>query len=264
MAVAFDAVGPGATGQTSASSPISWTHTPAGTPTVVLVAVNVAMTGAGTAPNAGTATYGGTPMTSLGQAQSNSVWTYGYIEVFALANPGAGAKAVSVTPSPNAGTVTGYVGGSITWTGTGTTAVTAYGAAKLTNQGNAGTATATHAGTSTDNRVAVFAGDGSGGETVTAGTQRWKQNYLVGNTSTGCSLGIDIASAAGTVTVTWTQTADYYGAITVELLAAAAGSESGPNYAGTGTDLGGGSGTWANPGYAAGTGTGTFASWTAP
>jgi hypothetical protein len=42
------------------------------------------------------------------------------------------------------------------------------------------------------------------------------------------------------------------------------GEVSGPNYAGTGTDLGGFSGSWANPSYAAGTGTGSFAAWAVP
>lgn len=45
---------------------------------------------------------------------------------------------------------------------------------------------------------------------------------------------------------------------------ASGGSESGPNYGGSGADLGGGTGTWANPGNAAGTADATYAVWTLP
>ena len=224
MAVAFDSVGPTGGAGFGASTPaaFTWTHTPVGTPTVVFVQCNVAMTGSGVAPGTGTATYGGVSMTSLGQAQSNSVWTYGYIEVFALANPPSGAKTVAVTPNPNAGTIVGYVGGSVAYTGSGLTSVTAWGTPKLTNQGSSTTGSATYTGTSVNNRVVAFIGDGSGTESVTAGTKRYLNDYTVGNTATGCALCADITSSVGTTTISWSQASDYYGAITVEVLAPSA------------------------------------------
>jgi hypothetical protein len=268
VAVAFDAVGPGSTGQFSATSPVSWTHTPAGTPTAALAACAVGSSAGTMAPLTGTATYGGTAMTSLGRVSSGGGSTaFGYIELFALAAPLSGARTVSITPSFTGGTLTGLIGGSLTYTGTGSTSAQAFGTAvTASSSGNQTSGSAGVTGAGASNRVAGFACCGSGGLAVTGGTSRYLVNHDT-SSGAGATLGADITSAAGAVNVTWTQTSDTWAAVAVEILgqltvaglasgAAAAlfpatipaAGYSGPNYPVLAADLGGGAaGLWKNP-----------------
>lgn len=76
------------------------------------------------------------------------------------------------------------------------------------------------------------------------------------------------ASAAGSgSTVDFTATisaADWYAAIVTVWAPAGGAADSGPNYAGAASDLGGGSGSWTNPTNAQGAADSTYATWTSP
>src|SRR6516164_3443608 len=91
MAVAFDAVGPGASG--SAVSSLTWTHTPAGTPT----AVGVWTGGYGATVITGI-TYGGTSMTA-GTLYTPSGSSGPQTVSYGLAGPASGAQTVVVSAS---------------------------------------------------------------------------------------------------------------------------------------------------------------------
>lgn len=268
MAVAFDAVGPSAAGAgNTGSTTLSWTHTPSGTPTAVLAGVSVGTNGSDAALVA-TATYGGTSMPSLSKvhAGTGGTGTSGFIQLFGLAGPASGAKTVAVSVS--GGTPGSLAGGSLSYTGTGVTAGSAFGAIGISYSSFTTTGTVTLTGTSTSSRVAGFIGDGSGGETITTGTSRYKidETTSLGG-ACGCTIAGDIASLVGTVTIGWSQTSDWYGATCVELLvpggsplvnvASGTGAAltaatipltvaSGPNYPLVAADLGGGSGVWSN------------------
>lgn len=119
---AYDSAGPGAVTTTVANS--SWTHTPVGTPSCVIVIVSIA---AGTAlPTARTrtATYGGVTMTSLGEQYSNGTTGTSlgaWVQMWYLLSPPSGAQTVAVSCS---GTVSRTVANSYAFTG-----VTAVGTA---------------------------------------------------------------------------------------------------------------------------------------
>ena len=85
MAVLFDAVTTG----TSATS-YSYTHTPVGTPTAVIVALT--LDNIGRNPSV---TYGGVPMTLLSSVASPDVTTAQFL--FGLSGPLPGAQTVSIT-----------------------------------------------------------------------------------------------------------------------------------------------------------------------
>ena len=94
--VAVDAVQPGATGA-QGTHPLSWTHTPVGTPTAVIVGV-VEQNGDPTDLITGivSATYGGTAMTRLGGVGSNNS-TSGGVVLFGLLAPAPGPQTVVAT-----------------------------------------------------------------------------------------------------------------------------------------------------------------------
>jgi hypothetical protein len=258
MAVAFDAAGPSSAGKNQTTAvPITWTHTPAGTPSIVFAACATTLSG-GTAPSAGTATYGGQAMTSLGQAQSGGVWTYGYIEAFVKVGPLSGAQTVSITPA-YAGTYNGCEGGSVSYTGANADGTPA----TATSSGAATSGTAGVTGTSTSNVVVAFMTNGSGGQSITAGTSRFSNSGNVGTDAAGACFCADITSAAGSVSVAWTQTSDYWGAIVVEVQVG--GTSTSPAWAASyDTTAVAGTGSWTNPANAEGAADGVFATWTAP
>jgi hypothetical protein len=143
--------------------------------------------------------------------------TGGYIEVFGLASPASGAQTVAYT-SGYSGSPNGLIGGSLAYTGTGTTTATAFGTPATTfGQNTSGSVSVT--GASASNRVAGFFCDGTGSQAVTAGTQRYLHN-LNTNSGAGNSFGADIVSAAGTVTISGSWTNDWWGAVGVEVLSA--------------------------------------------
>jgi len=106
MAVAFDAVGPSASG-TAGPNPLTWTHTASGTNRAVIVGVSYTD---GSYANNEVATYGGVSMTRLAGVNSNNDF-HGYAVLFVLVNPPTGSQTVSVS------SVNNVIGGSISFTG---------------------------------------------------------------------------------------------------------------------------------------------------
>ena len=114
----------------------------------------------------------------------------------------------------------------------------------------------------------IIAGFFACGNTITqAGapaTGQFLDNYKGGGGSaTGNIAGATAPATGSPVTITWATASTSYCSACVEVQGDT-GTESGPNYAGTGTGLGGGTGSWASPANAQGTPDGTFATWTAP
>jgi hypothetical protein len=187
MAVAFDAVGPGATGSSVTS--ITWTHTPVGTPSAVGVWFGGYLT-AGTL----SATYGGTTMTA-GTFYGQGPFSSSSAQSFGLANPSSGAKTVVITCTNSA-----YLSGSsITVTGSDTT--TCFRNRNGSN-GSVNNSTASVTSATGDLVVdcvggfqAVGVPSGAGAAQTSRYTAFWNTNLCEGiSTQPG---------ATGTVTATW-------------------------------------------------------------
>jgi hypothetical protein len=262
MAVAYDAVGPGATG-TGVQGPasLSWSHTVTGSNIAVLA--GVAVDGSPDTMTC-TATCNGTSMTSLGKVHSGGS-TAGYLEVFGIAAVTAGSASLVATASSAPADLNG---GSLSFTGV--SPGTPFGTAASAS-GNSGTASAATAGSTSGNMVAGFAIEGTGITSATApSTSRFIENYrgIAGNAA-GNSAGATSPSTGSAVTMAWAVTSDFWAALAVEVLAGGAGQAtavlatgtgaaltaltspsallSGPDYPALASVLGGGSGTWTNP-----------------
>lgn len=217
MPVAFDSVGPGASGATATGSPLSWTHTPAGAPGAVLVGAAVGF-GTQGVDSVGACTYGGAAMTPLGFLYVFNGGFGGYIEIFGLASPAAGPQAVVYTPNTTSAILT-LIGGSLAYAGTAATTAAAFGVPVLTTTpAFAGVGSVAVAGTAAANMVAGVFASGGGGQAITAGTLRYLNN-LSSAPRAGNSMGADTPSAAGTVTISGSWTASFWGAIAVEIIA---------------------------------------------
>lgn len=214
MAVSFDAVGPSSAGASSATSPLSWTHTAVASGTYVLAGVAVGSGGDGSTTVS--ATYGGTAMTSLLRWESGGVTeNQGFLQVFGLAGVASGAKTVAVTVAPS-----GFVsitGGSISAAGATTAGTPAH---SDSNAANATTGSVTVPSTTSGNLVAAFTTDGSGFTAWTAGTSRFVTNFS-SSSAAGNISGATLAAPGGSAVLSWTQSSDWYAAIGVELQAAA-------------------------------------------
>jgi hypothetical protein len=218
MAVAFDAVGPGATGA-NGTSPLTWTHTASGTNRAVIVGVSQ-MNGSFTTGNV-SVTYGGTGMAFLGAIESDAIdgqSPAGVAWLFGLANPPTGAQTVSVSRSTGSFS---FIGGSISFTGVDQTnpfdtAVTASG------DNSAGNLPPTKVVTSTTGDMVVdVAVDGSDLDGAT-GTQRWIKNV---NTSTGAGNAAQSTyPGAASVTAKYNTTTgvDWWGMVAVNIKQVAA------------------------------------------
>jgi hypothetical protein len=116
VAVALDAVGPGATPQFSAGgTSISWTHVVAGSAGFLLVAAGLrAGDDTGMALSA---TAGGTAMTPIGTPEHINSTTTGFCQFFGLASPPTGNVTVGVSVS--GGTPDELGGASLSFTGAG-------------------------------------------------------------------------------------------------------------------------------------------------
>jgi hypothetical protein len=76
---------------------------------------------------------------------------------------------------------------------------------------------------------------------------------------------VAVLAASGSQTMNLTApSAENYNLCVIEILDAVTSADSGPNYAGAASDLGGGSGSWVNPTNAQGAADTTYAIWTAP
>lgn len=212
MAVAFDAAGGGVN---SATSPLTWTHTPVGTPTAIIVGATSFATNANTVT---AVTYGGVSMASLGYIASGSGGTHGGIALYYLASGiPAGAQTVSVTSTGGGDTI----GGSVSFTGSSGhgTAVTANSASGANSQTVVVSSTTAGGMIAT---VCCFGGDTSGSSFsgTNSVTVRYQDNAST-NSSSDNSAGGTVASAGGNQTVGFSNASvgtDDWGIVAVELL----------------------------------------------
>jgi hypothetical protein len=207
VAVAFDAVAPGATPAAGTTS-LSWSHTCVAGATHLLVAAVL------DAPNDSgmtmSATYNGVAMTSLGIWHTGGS-TAGFLQVWALANPPTGsAFTVSVTST---GSPTQMEGGSLSFTGSGALSAvqaTVSSGAQTNPSGN-------FTGAVSGNIVAGFCGAGSALTQTGSFTNRFNGGNAVNGA--GFIAGSTIASS-GTVTDSFTMSpADFWAVALVEVQA---------------------------------------------
>lgn len=219
MALAFDAVGPSAAGQT-ASSPtsVTWSHTCSGSQRVLVVGVAVGDVSSDATKTISGVTYAGVAMTSLGVKHANDA-SNGYLQVFALINPASGANnvVVSFAAAPSSAEC-----GSLSFTGADQT--TAWGTPVLA-AGNTTLATAAVASNVNGNIIAFFTAGGSGffANPTSPATVRWVAN-LDGNSGGGNGAGATIPATGSSVTCSWGLGADWWALIAVEIKVAAAGA----------------------------------------
>src|SRR5580692_7648763 len=209
MPVAFDAVGPSTSGATSATSPLTWSHTCGSGATELLVGVTVDVSAGST--YTATATYNGVAMTSLGVVDTNNS-DVGYLEVFSLANPPTGsAYTVSVVVT-GSGTLAGVNGGSLSFKGSATLS------AIQSAFGNSSSLSLAFAPTASGNIVAAFAGCGS---PLTAVSGFVNGYICLGDDQSGAGnvSGGTLTSTGGTVTPAWSNPGDYWAIIAVEVQA---------------------------------------------
>jgi hypothetical protein len=212
VAVAFDAVGPSASGTTGASSPLTWTHVCGASATHLLVGA----TWDGNPDGGGSlsATYNGVAMTSLG------VWhcgggTAGFLQVWALASPATGSHSVSVTAG---GSPLGLNGGSVSFTGSATLSAVQ----TSVSSGNVANAALTFTGSISGNVVAAFVGGGSPQTPTGSFTSRYNENAGSGQQGAGYTACSTIASPGGSTTASWTMNADLSAVAAVEVQAGGA------------------------------------------
>jgi hypothetical protein len=206
MAVAFDAVGPSSTGANTATSPLTWTHVCAASATHLLVGATYDL-----ATDTGktmSATYNSVAMTSLG------VWhtgggTAGFLQVWALASPSTGSNQVSITFTAGA---SGVNGGSLSFTGSA-----ALSAVQATvSPGGTANPSANFTGAVSGNIVAGFLGCGTAATQTGSFTNRYNCVPSDGAAGAGFSEAATIASS-GTVTDSYTMTADFWAIALVEV-----------------------------------------------
>jgi hypothetical protein len=273
VALAFDAAGPSPAGATTTSSVLTFAHTITGASTVLLAGIAVdASNDTGLACGC---TYGGSPMTSLqlwhsGGAGQNA----GYLQVFGIV---AAAGTANVVATVTGGTPANVSGGSLSFSGAAQTVGAAFGTPATGDSAGASvtTATAALASNTSGNIVAGFTCSGT---SITSATSPSTSRFIEDRTGTGAAGSVAGATSPATgspVTMAWTQLADFFAEILVEVKAAPSGANPaaapasgagaalnaailtsnvnvGPRYATTATDLGGVYGSWNTPQYAEG------------
>ena len=217
MAVAFDAVGPSASGLQWTADPQTWTHVCGGSATALVVFVAV-----DNVPSiVFTVTYNSVAMTHVAQWVANGPGAgAGIIAAFSLLNPAKGSNLVSVTTSG----VSPKHGGSISFTGAG-----AFGAAvtlPASAVGNITSGSIPVTSTTSGNMVVAGVTNGSDTTAFTAGTSRFSTTMSGSGAAEDCAAAT-LASSTGTTTVTWTQASDWYGAIAFEVQASGGGAVTG-------------------------------------
>jgi hypothetical protein len=206
MAVAIDAVSPGATAATNTgAASLTWTHTVGtGSNQALYVAIIIGFSPADTAHTVSTVTYNGVAMKSVGKVKSdNQEW--GWVEVFRMLAPPQGAHTVAVSVPISVHTL---IGGGISLNNVDQT--TPNGPIGTNNFGNGATATCTAISSATGNLV-IAASSGGSGFSSTTGTKAFSANV---DTAGGAGNGY-CATYAGSATVTpsFTLTADWWGVV---------------------------------------------------
>jgi hypothetical protein len=212
VAVTFDAVGPSSSGQVSTGANLTWNHTCGTGATALYVGVGVDTSNSGITASA---TYNGVAMTSMGlQASGGSGETSGYLQVFKMESPPTGA-AHAVLVTATAGTPDSMEAGSVSVTGSSSegTVFTSSSSGSVVTSGSVAVT-----GTTSGNLIIGFLVNGSGGTSFTSGTSRFIANGTHDNAA-GTAACATSASSGGTVTIGWSQTLDWYGAIGFEVQA---------------------------------------------
>ena len=215
MAVTFDAVGPGTSGQSAIdTTPVTWTHVCGASATLLTVEVAIgAYTDSGIALSV---TYNGVSLTSAGLVHVDNT-TAGFTQIFYLINPAIGSNTVSITI-------------------TGLTASTTLNAGSLSFNNASGIRNfVTAFGNSTAPSVAVTSAVGNmvvdsvatgTGVTSSSQTLRWLHNT---NTATGGGNGAaSTATGATTVTMSYVVGTDYWAIAAMDVVSSVS-----PNMAGT-------------------------------
>jgi hypothetical protein len=210
--VAFDAVGPSASGASVNGSSLSWNHTITTSGSDLLLTVGIAVGTSWDEDKSVSVTYNGVPMTSAAKVHSNNQ-TQGFVELFYLTAPAPGTHPVQVTLSGG----TAYIeGGSVSFTGVDQTTPVR----NIT--------TASGAGTSPSVFVASAAGDMvvdalvygcSGGSSGT--TSRWMRE--VNCATAGGNAAQSTAPGAPSVNMRYTIASDWWGIVGMNVVAATGG-----------------------------------------
>jgi hypothetical protein len=217
VAVAFDAVGPSATGQQSAGSTnLSWTHSCVAANTVLIVAATCDVGADGGFSLS--ATVDGSAMTSISGPVHTNNSTVGFLNAWWANVAASGNHSVVVTAA--GGTPTDMDGGSISLSG-----ASGIGTPATPTTGNSTAPSITVGSTTSGNMVVAVCGDGSALTTSGGSTSRF-----TGGTGGGAGAGFcagETASSTGSpVTLAWTAATDFWAVIAVEVQAG--GSAAGP------------------------------------
>lgn len=213
MAVAFDAVGPSAAGQT-ASNPtsVTWSHTCTGSNRALLVFVAVGQNsgGDGTKTISGV-TYAGVPMTHLGTRHTNDD-TFGYLACYGLAAPATGANnvVVSFNSAPSVAECASESFTGVDQTTPFGTAVTAVGDSTLATAAVAANASTSIIG------FGVGVGSDTGTNPTSPATKRAQANFSHSSAG-GCFGMATIPGTGSSVTCSWPVTSDFWALIAVEV-----------------------------------------------
>lgn len=206
MAVTVDAVSPGSTAAVNGGvTTVSWSHTVgAGSNQALYVAAIIGFSPADTTHATATATYNGVAMKSVGKVKSNNM-EWGWVEVFRMLAPPAGAHTVAVTCSTTAHSL---IAGGISLNGVDQT--TPNGPIGTNNFGNGTTAT-TAAIASSSTGLVIAASSAGSGFSSTTGTARFSLND---DTAGGAGNGYCATYAgASTVTPSFTLSSDWWGVV---------------------------------------------------
>jgi hypothetical protein len=183
----------------------------------VAIVVGVGFGHAGGSNGTVSATCDGNAMTLLGSV-NNAGGNAGETLLFGIANQASGAHTIVVSETGSAGSRT-WEAGSVSYSGADTSAP--FGTA-VTKSGSSTGPNVTVTGTTSGNMVAGVASIGS--DTLTnPATSRWVANFS--NSNGAGNAGQADKAAGGSITLTWSgDTSDDWGAVAVEVKAAAGGS----------------------------------------
>lgn len=217
MAVAFDSVGPSATGVTSTTATgavLTWTHTAVASG-VSIVADFAYGYGTGSTPGTVSATCDGVAMTQLGFIDNNNqtgTASAGRSYKFGIANRASGAHTIVITVTGGSSTSRTNIGGSEAYSGADLTSP--FGTA-ATAAGSGTAVAVTVPSTTAGNMVTATASTGAPTLTNPA-TSRWINNFDTINAA--CNAGGADKAAGGSVTFTWSATqSDLWAAVGLEV-----------------------------------------------
>lgn len=217
MAVAFDAVGPSATGTISQGAPpatLTWSHTCSGSDRLLIVTASYATGGAYGGSDAGaalSATYNGVSMTSVGVRHSNDS-DAGFGQMFYLVNPPTGSNTVAVSVSGWLANNADIIAGSVSFTGVDqSTPVQNY-----TNNAGDGSSASLSVSTAATNLALALVVCGSSINSDSQ-TTRWSLNA---NTSTAAgNVRTSTGNSTSTASFTYSVSSDWWTTLGVDIVA---------------------------------------------